>query len=431
MTDTKTSRSDGLQSQDRRKLLSGAAIIGAAIVADSAIARQNAPAIALPKATSDITPFKVKVSQTAIDDLKARLANIRWPDKEPVDDGSQGVPLKDAKALVDHWANRYDWRKFEKHLNTFPQFRTEIDGLGIHFIHVRSKHKSALPIIMTHGWPGSIVEFLGVIELLTDPTAHGGKSDDAFHVIIPSIPGFGFSDRPTNLGWNAERTADAWGVLMQRLGYDRWVAQGGDWGSLITHRLAQRKPKGLVAAHVNLPLVFRRDKSANPTPDEVQAIEAIEFLTGVGGAYAHQQGTRPQTLSYGLADSPSGQAMWILEKIQSWSDNHGNFEDALSVETVLDNISLYWFTNTAGSSARYYWEVFQTGFGNYSAGSIDLPMAASIFAHEFFKAPRPWVEQAWSNLFYWNTVDHGGHFAAWEQPELFSSELVKAFSKIR
>ncbi|WP_105423552.1 epoxide hydrolase family protein [Neorhizobium sp. T25_27] len=419
----------GLQSPSRRALLGGAAAIGAALLTDSVAARGGFQEATLPKASVDLTPFEVSIPQAAIDDLTNRLTNIRWPDKEPVEGHEQGLPLEDAKALVDYWVNYYDWRKFEKRINKYPQFRTEIDGLGIHFIHVRSKHENALPIIMTHGWPGSVVEFLGSIDRLTNPTGYGGQAKDAFHVVIPSIPGYGFSDRPIGLGWNAERTADAWGVLMDRLGYHRWVAQGGDWGSLVTHRLAQRKPKGLVAAHVNLPLVF--DAEDANTPEAQQAIEAMAFLAGPGGGYAHQQGTRPQTLAYGLADSPVGQAMWILEKIQAWSDNNGNFEEALPVDAVLDNISLYWFTNTAGSSARFYWEVFQTGFGNYSAGPIDLPMAASIFAHEFFKAPRPWVERAWSNLFYWNTVEHGGHFAAWEQPELFSAELAKAFSKMR
>ncbi|MDW9416377.1 alpha/beta fold hydrolase [Sinorhizobium meliloti] len=427
MIDETSSKPYGLQSQSRRALLGGAAAISATLLASGVSAR----AVPQGKASPELVPFQVNIPQAALEDLKIRLTNIRWPDKETVEDQAQGVPLSDAKALVDYWINQYDWRKFEARINTYPQFRTEIDGLGVHFIHVRSKHDNALPIIMTHGWPGSIVEFLGTIDRLTNPTAHGGKAEDAFHVVIPSIPGYGFSDRPKDLGWNAERTADAWGVLMQRIGFDRWVAQGGDWGSLVTHRLAQRRPEGLIAAHVNLPLVFQTEKLANPTPEEQQVLQSMAFLSGPAGAYAHQHGTRPQTLAYGLADSPAGQAMWILEKIQAWSDNNGNFSEALSIDTVLDNISLYWFTNTAGSSARYYWEVFQTGFGNYSAGPIDLPMAASIFAHEFFKAPRSWVERAWSNLFYWNTVEHGGHFAAWEQPELFSAELVKAFSNLR
>ncbi|MDI7861602.1 epoxide hydrolase 1 [Rhizobiaceae bacterium n13] len=424
-------RRPGFGSQNRRGFLASVAAIGVALAASKATAMQGA-SLSLPKASSEIMPFKVEVPQAAIDDLKNRLAHVRWPDEETVADNSQGVKLSDAKSLVDYWSGRYDWRKFEARLNRYPQFRTEIDGLGIYFIHVKSKHENALPVIMTHGWPGSIVEFLETIDPLTDPTAYGGKAEDAFHVVIPSIPGYGFSDRPSGPGWNAERTADAWGVLMQRLGYTRWVAQGGDWGSLITHRLAQRKPEGLIAAHVNLPLVIPAEKPANPTPEEQKALKGLSILTGGdGGAYAFQQGTRPQTLSYGLADSPAGQSMWILEKIQAWSDNDGNFEDALSLDTVLDNISLYWFTNTAASSARYYWEVFRTGFSNYSAGHIDLPMAATMFAREFLQVPRSWANAAWPNLYYWNTAEHGGHFAAWEEPEIFVMELRRAFSSIR
>ncbi|TZG36531.1 epoxide hydrolase family protein [Agrobacterium sp. B1(2019)] len=421
---------NALNSQSRRRFLGGIAAVGATLTAPNTMLASS-DGLTLPRASSQITPFTVEIPQAAIDDLKSRLAGTRWPDQETVGDRSQGATLHDAKALVDYWARHYDWRIFESRINKYPQFRTEIDGLGIHFIHVKSKHQNALPIIMTHGWPGSVVEFLDTIEILTDPTSHNGRAEDAFHVVIPSIPGFGFSDRPSGSGWNAERTADAWGLLMQRLGYTRWVAQGGDWGSLITHRLAQRKPSGLIAAHVNLPLVFPMEPPVEPSAEEQKALEDMSILSREGSAYAFQQGTRPQTLSYGLADSPVAQAMWIYEKLQAWSDNNGNIQDALSIDAVLDDISLYWFTNTAGSSARFYWEVFRTGFSNYSAGRIDLPMAATIFPREFYRTPRSWAEAAWPNLYYWSTAPRGGHFAAWEQPETFATELRKAFSAMR
>lgn len=385
----------------------------------------------LPRASEAIEPFRLHVPARALEDLRSRLDRVRWPDEETVSDLTQGVPLAKAKALVGHWHGKYDWREFEQRLNRHPQFRTRIDGLGIHFIHVRSRHGDALPIVMTHGWPGSIVEFLRTIDPLTNPTEHGGRVEDAFHVVIPSIPGYGLSDRPRDRGWNAERTARAWAVLMRRLGYSRWVAQGGDWGSLITHRLAQHAPAGLAAAHVNLPLIFPSAAPQDPTADERQALEGLQRFSTDGAGYAAEQGTRPQTIAYALTDSPVGQATWIYEKLQAWSDNDGNAEDALPLNEILDNISLYWLTNTAGSSSRYYWEVFRTGFSGYSAGHIDLPMGASIFPREFYRAPRSWAEKEWPNLFYWNEVSRGGHFAAWEEPEIFVDELRKAFRKFR
>lgn len=430
MNEERSSTSNFLQSPSRRYFLGGVAAVGATIQATGSSLASIAGTV-LPRASSELTPFTVEVPQTAIEDLKARLANTRWPDRETATDRSQGVALEDAKSLVDYWCRQYDWRRFERRINKYDQFRTDIDGLGIHFIHAKSKHRKALPVIMTHGWPGSVVEFLDTIDLLTDPTSHGGTEEDAFHVVIPSIPGFGFSDRPTEQGWNAERTANAWGLLMERLGYTRWVAQGGDWGSLITHRLAQRKPEGLIAAHVNLPLVFPKTAPAKPTPEEQLAFNAMSKLGSEGSAYAIQQGTRPQTLSYGLADSPAAQAMWIFEKLQSWSDNNGNIQDALSIDAVLDDISLYWFTNTAASSARFYWEVFRTGFSNYSAGQIEIPMAATTFPREFYQTPRSWAEAAWQNLYYWGSASRGGHFAAWEQPEIFVAEVRQAFARVR
>ena len=375
-------------------------------------------------------PFEVHVPDAAIEDLKTRLGTIRWPGRETVADDSQGVRLVRARMLADHWLHRHDWRKFERRINRYPQYRVPIDGLMIHFIHVRSPHPDALPVLLTHGWPGSIVEFLDCIEPLTDPVAHGASAADAFDVIIPSIPGFGFSEQPTSAGWNAERTARAWGMLMHELGYTRWFAQGGDWGSLITHRLAQLRPEGLAAAHVNLPLVFPREMPTGLAPQERQALDRLTSSIDVDGAYAHLQGTRPQTMAYGLADSPIAQATWMLEKIDAWTQGNG-LCPVISLDAALDNISLYWFTNSGASSARFYWEVLKTGFGGYSAGRIELPMAATIFPGEFYQAPRTWAEQAWPNLFYWNEVDRGGHFAAWEQPRIFAEEVRKAFRAFR
>jgi len=375
-------------------------------------------------------PFEVHVPDALIEDLKTRLGTIRWPGRETVADDSQGVRLARAQTLAEHWLHRHDWRKFERRINRYPQYRVSIDGLMVHFIHVRSPHPDALPVLLTHGWPGSVVEFLDCIEPLTDPVAHGASPADAFDVVIPSIPGFGFSEQPTSAGWNAERTARAWGTLMHELGYTRWFAQGGDWGSLITHRLAQLRPDGLAAAHVNLPLVFPKEMPTGLAPLERQALQRLTSSIDVDGAYAHLQGTRPQTMAYGLADSPIAQATWMLEKIDAWTQGNG-VVPAIPLDAALDNIALYWFTNSGASSARFYWEVFRTGFGGYSAGRIELPMAATIFPGEFYQAPRTWAEQAWPNLFYWNEVDRGGHFAAWEQPRIFVEEVRNAFRTFR
>ncbi len=382
----------------------------------------------LPKATEAVTQFKVAVPEPMLQDLHRRLGAVRWPSKETAPGWGQGVPLAKAQGLVEYWKKDYQWRRFEAHLNSFPQYRTLIDGVGIHFLHVRSKHESALPILLTHGWPGSVVEFLKTIGPLTDPEKFGGSPSDAFHVVIPSLPGFGFSDKPEEAGWDLTRIAKAWSVLMDRLGYKRWVAQGGDWGSGVTHRLAIMRPSGLVAAHVNWPFVFPEKLPDNPNPAEQLAIEDANRFYTVGGGYYREQTTRPQTISYPLADSPSGQALWIYEKFQEWTDNNGNPEDALTVDEMLDNIMIYWLTNTAGSSARIYQEDSSVGS---SWGRIELPMAASIFPHEIFRAPKQWAEQAWPNMFYWNEVSKGGHFAAFEQPQIFSEELRKAFRKFQ
>ena len=416
----------------RRNFLKALGGVSALLALDAvaATAAEAAPSVQeLPKATDAITPFTVKVPQSETEDLKRRLRATRFSEKETVGDWSQGVPLANARKLVEYWLDSYDWRKFEMRINSYPQFRTEIDGLGIHFIHVKSKHEGALPIIMTHGWPGSVIEFLDVIGPLTDPTAHGGKAEDAFHVIVPSLPGYGWSDKPTETGWNVVRTGKAWATLMQRLGYTKWVAQGGDWGSGVTHALGHIRPEGLIAAHVNWPFVFPAKLPDNPTPEEKGAIDAAARFTGDGYGYFKEQMTRPETLGYGLADSPVGQATFIYEKFRAWTDNHGNPEDALSLDQMLDDISLYWFTNTAASSARFYWE--NASVASFDAGTIELPMAASIFPKEIYRAPKAWAEAHWPNLIYWNELDRGGHFAAFEQPKLFSEELRKAFKSVR
>jgi epoxide hydrolase len=427
----------GVPVSSRRKFIRTAAVTtGAGLLLEgldpirAQESSKKAPLLVLPAATKDLSTFTVHVPQTELDDLKRRLAAVRWPDKETAADWSQGVPLAKAQALVDYWRTRYDWRRAESSLNALPQFRAQIDGLGIHFIHVRSKHEDALPIILTHGWPGSIIEFLQVIGPLTDPTAHGGKADDAFHVVIPSLPGFGFSDKPTEAGWRLPRISNAWAALMARLGYSRYVAQGGDWGAGVTSWMAKRREPGLAAIHLNLPILFPPPPPppGGYTAAEQGALAQLVKYGSDGSAYASIQGTRPQTLGYGLADSPVGQAMWIYEKFQAWSDNKGDPAEAISVDHMLDDISLYWLTDTAASSARLYYESFAKDFVRMT---LDMPVAVSIFKGDLFVPPKPWGDQTYSKLFYWNEVPKGGHFAALEQPELFVAELRKSFAQVR
>jgi pimeloyl-ACP methyl ester carboxylesterase len=390
----------------------------------------NASQVILPPATADVVPFKVHVPQAALDDLKKRLSDTRWPEKEPVTDWSQGVPLAKARALIEYWGAQHDWRRVEGVLNTLPQFRTQIDGLGIHFVHARSKHENALPIVLTHGWPGSIVEFLQVIDPLVNPTAHGGKIEDAFHVVVPSLPGFGFSDKPSEPGWRLPRIANAWAQLMKRLGYSRYVAQGGDWGAGVSSWMAKQQPSGLIAVHLNLPILFPPPPPppGGYTAEEQAALAQLERYSTDASGYASIQGTRPQTLGDGLADSPVGQAMWIYEKFQGWSDNKGDPAEAISVDHMLDDITLYWLTDTAASSARLYYESFRKDFARMP---LELPVAVSIFKRDMFTPPRVWGERTYSKLFYWNDVPKGGHFAALEQPELFATELRMAFRQMR
>jgi len=418
----------------RRRLMRTAAASGAgALSVGLATTRACASAdraarIVLPATSKDLAPFKVHVPQAALVDLKSRLANTRWPNMETVRDWSQGVPLAKAQVFAEYWRSHYDWRRVERELNGLPQFRTNIDGLGIHFIHVRSKHDNALPIILTHGWPGSIIEFLQVVGPLTDPTAHGGKAEDAFHVVVPSLPGFGFSDKPTERGWGLPHIATAWAELMVRLGYSRYVAQGGDWGSGVSSWMARQHVAGLVAIHLNLPVLFPPPPPppGGYTQAEQDALAHLVKYGSDGSGYASIQGTRPQTLGYGHADSPVGQAMWIYEKLQQWSDNRSG--PAISVDRMLDDITLYWLTDTAASSARLYFESFAKDF---SRAPLDFPVALSVFKGDFFTPPKAWADRTYSKLIYWNEVAKGGHFAALEQPELFVAELRKSLAQLR
>jgi pimeloyl-ACP methyl ester carboxylesterase len=378
----------------------------------------------------EITPFTHHAPQSALDDLKQRLAQTRWPERETVSDWSQGVPLEKLRGLVEYWRTDYDWRRCEEALNRFPQYRTEIDGLGIHFIHVRSKHPNALPIILTHGWPSTVLLFRDVIGPLTDPTAHGGRAEDAFDVVVPSLPGFGFSDKPAERGWNAERTARAWAVLMARLGYRRYVAQGGDWGAYVTTAMAQQRPPGLAAIHLNFPQVIPDRIPAKLSPEQKRAMDILnQFLTD-GSGYFRIQATRPQNIGYALIDSPAAQAAWIYEIFNSGTGNQGNPEDVLTRDQMLDEITLYWLTGTAASSARFYLEQAAVLGKRNNPGRVDLPVGCSVFPHDL-PAPRSWAKQVYPKLFYWNELNRGGHFAALEEPELFTEELRNCFRNIR
>jgi pimeloyl-ACP methyl ester carboxylesterase len=418
----------------RRDLMMGG--VGALALASfttesgSAFAKGPSRNFALPPAHETVAPFKVRVSQALLNDLSTRLALTRWPDKETSSGWAQGVPLSKAQWLIEHWSKHHDWRSFEELIDGIPQFRTSLDGLGIHFLHIRSKHEGALPLLLTHGWPGSFIEFLDVIAPLTDPTAHGGKAEDAFHVVIPSLPGYGFSDKPEATGWGLPRIAGAWHLLMERLGYHRYVAQGGDWGAGVVTWMAKQQPAGLLGIHLNLPILFPppgAEDGGYSAAEKGALAQLVKFSTD-GSAYAAMQSTRPQTLGYGLADSPAAQAMWIFEKFQSWTDNSGDVTEVIPVTRLLDNISLYWLTNTGTSSARLYYESFREDFVRTE---ISLPVAVSIFKGDSFTPPRSWGERTYSNLIYWNEVVKGGHFAAFEQPALFTVELRRSFRLLR
>ncbi|MRW92503.1 alpha/beta fold hydrolase [Duganella sp. FT80W] len=405
-----------------------ASLLPASAGAADAVAKPAPVAYAQPPAVAGVRPFKAAIPQAALDDLKLRLSMVRWPEPELVPDWSQGVPLARLQALADYWQHQYDWRQAEAKLNAFPQFTTRIDGLDIHFLHVRSKHPDALPILLTHGWPGSVFEFIKSIGPLVDPTAHGGKAEDAFHVVIPSLPGYGFSGKPSTTGWGLPHIARAWATLMRRLGYRKWVAQGGDWGGGVTTWLAKQHADGLAAVHLNLPILFPPPLEDAPDQEEQATIAQLVAFDGNKSGYAKLQGTRPQTIGYALADSPVAQAAWIYEKLGEWTDSGNDPESVLTRDEILDNISLYWLTDSGASSARLYAESFTTDF---STQKLDLPVAVSLFPRELYHPPRKWAERTYSKLYYWNEAARGGHFAAFEQPTLFTAELRRAFATVR
>ena len=396
---------------------------------------------------NSIRRFRINVPEAALVDLRRRIAATRWPDRETVTDQSQGVQLATIQALARYWGTAYNWRKVEAKLNALPQFMTTIDGLDIQFVRVRSRHPNALPLIMTHGWPGSIIELLKVIDPLTNPTAHGGRAEDAFHLVLPSMPGYGFSAKPRGTGWNPDHIARAWAELMRRLGYTRYVAQGGDWGSPISSEMARQAPAGLLGIHINLPATVPAEitkalSEGGPAPaglpeKERAAFDSLDSANKKGDrAYFAMMTARPQTLGYGLTDSPAGLAAWMLVHpgFVRWTYNGGFPESSLTKDDVLDDITLYWLTNSATSSARLYWE--NSGKSPVAAAvwkttEIPLPVAITVFSGESYRAPETWARRAYHNLIYFHEVDRGGHFAAWEQPELFSAEIRAAFKSLR
>ena len=379
--------------------------------------------------SDEVLPFHIDVADAALVELRQRLARTRWPDAETVDDWSQGIPLAYVRELCSYWASTYDWRTTEERLNALGSSRTELDGLGIHFLHVRSSEPDALPLVLTHGWPGSIIEFHKVIGPLTDPVAHGGDAADAFHVVCPSLPGYGFSDRPTRTGWKVPRIAAAWTELMARLGYDRYGAQGGDWGSSVTTSIGQHDVDHVIGIHLNMVIAIPDRSMGEPTEQEQAAIAAFRHYQQEESGYSTQQSTRPQTLGYGLADSPAAQAAWIVEKFWAWTDCDGHPENVFTRDELLDNVMLYWLTDTGASSARLYWESF-TDFDTKLA-PVTVPVGVSMFPKEISRPSRRWAEPRFSDIRHWNELDRGGHFAAFEQPELFVEELRTFFRLVR
>ncbi len=377
---------------------------------------------------SEVRPFTINVADEVLHDLRARLSNTRWPEEAPVGDWSQGVPLSYHRELCDFWATEYDWRQGEATLNQFDQFTTEIDGLDIHFIHQRSPHPNAMPLLISHGWPGSVYEFHKIIEMLVDPTTIGGRPEDAFDVVAPSLPGFGFSAKPTETGWNTIRIAAAFDTLMTRLGYERYVAQGGDWGSAITHAIGANHDDHCAGIHVTLALGARPKLEGDPTPEEQRALDGMAYYRRWDSGYSQQQSTRPQTLGYGLVDSPAGQAAWILEKFWSWTDCDGDPENVLSKTELLDNITIYWVTASAASSARIYWESFGKG---PRAGEVTIPVGVAVFPKEIVPPVRAWLEPRFRNIVHWSEHEKGGHFAALEVPEVLANDVMACFRPLR
>ena len=429
----------------KTKSILATTVVSGALVLQGTIADAQGPSNTNGKIDESVRPFHIHVSDADIMDLRKRIMATRWPDKETVVDQSQGVQLEKLKELVTYWGSRYDWRKGEAKLNSLPQFITTIDGLDIHFIHVKSKHPNAMPLIITHGWPGSVFEQIKLIGPLTDPTKYGGNPEDAFDVVIPSIPGFGFSAKPTEAGWGLERIGRAWDVLMKRLGYKTYVAQGGDWGAGVVEAMARLAPSGLLGIHTNLPAAVTNDVGAilggAPMPPEFSEKERAavndlrNFLHNGGLSYLVMMGARPQAVSYGLTDSPSGLAGWMLV--------HGGFDkwsfgkdpkQSPTIDDVLDNFTLYWLTNTAGSSSRIYWEnrnMSLISAADQKTDQINIPVAITVFPDEVFRAQERWARKAFKNLVYFNEVDRGGHFAMWEYPQLFAAELRAAFKTLR
>lgn len=420
--------------------------LGIALLASSAWAQDDAssPRAGTALAAGDaVRPFRVNVPEEALADLRKRVLATRWPDKETVNDQSQGVQLTKLQDLVRYWGTSYDWRKVEARLNSLPQFVTEIDGLEVHFIHVRSRHPNAMPLLITHGWPGSVLELVKAIDPLTNPTAHGARAEDAFDVVIPSMPGYGFSARPTDTGWGPDRMGRAWDVLMKRLGYKRYVSQGGDWGSVVADAMGRQAPPGLLGIHVNMPAAVPRNVAkalgnGDPAPagmsaNEKAAYDSLDTFFKKNAGYGAMMVTRPQTVGYGLSDSPVGLAAWMYDKFAQWTYSGGDPERSLTKDEMLDDITLYWLTNSAISSARLYWE---NNNNNFSADAqktaqISVPVAVTVFPGEIYRAPKSWVQRAYPKLIYFNEVDKGGHFAAWEQPELFAAEMRSAFRSLR
>jgi epoxide hydrolase len=382
-----------------------------------------------------VTPFRIDIPQQVLDDLRARLAGTRWPEAETVDDWSQGVPLACLRELCDYWADGYDWRATEQRLNSLPQFRAELDGLGIHFLHVRSPHPDAFPVVLTHGWPGSIVEFLKVIGPLTDPTSHGGTAADAFHLVCPSLPGYGFSDKPARPGWGVQRIAGAWIRLMARLGYARYGAQGGDWGTSVSTSIGQQDPEHVAGIHLTPPLAPPDPATFDDLTDrERAALASLEQAAEWESGYSQEHATRPQTIGYGLVDSPAALCAWIVEKLWAWTDHDGRLESVLTRDELLDNVMLYWLPGTGASSARLYWESIRQ-VNRWISGpvrdTVTVPTGCSIFPRELQRPSRRWASKRFLDIRYWNELDRGGHFAAFEQPELFVDEVRAFFRLVR
>ncbi|PJJ66424.1 pimeloyl-ACP methyl ester carboxylesterase [Chryseobacterium geocarposphaerae] len=390
-----------------------------------------------------IRPFKINIPQTKLNDLKRRISETRFPDRETVKDESQGIQLAQLKELIDYWGNGYDWRKLENKLNVLPQFVTKIDGLDIQFIHVRSKEKNALPVLLTHGWPGSPLEFIDTIGPLTDPVRYGGKAEDAFDVIIPAIPGYGFSEIPTEVGWNPDRVARAWDTLVKRLGYSKYVSEGGDHGSVISDALGRQAPTGLLGIHLTMPATIPSElvkpiNAGDPAPEslsveETKAYNSLSTFFGKNAAYGGMMVTRPQTTGYLLSDSPSAFAAFLYEKIVEWTESDLKPEKVISRDAILDDITLYWLTNTGASSSRFYWENNNNNFSSQHQKTKDIkvPVAISVFPHEIYQAPESWSRAAYPSLYYYHKAAKGGHFAAWEQPQIFTEELRAAFKPLR